>query len=370
MRETLSPESTIGTLSHQSSKAVYQIEPLQDPRWDGLVERHPRASLFHSRAWLEALRRTYGYEPIAYTTSPPGELLRNALVLCRVESRLTGRRLVSLPFSDHCEPLVQHADELQSLLQKLQEESQTGQWRYIEIRPLALPYTTAPLPYASARYTLHRLDLKPDLQTIFGAFHKDSIQRKIKRARREGLTYETGATGSNLDTFYWLLTITRRRHGVPPQPKIWLRNLIECFGPDLQISIAFHDRTPVAGMLTIRHKNTLVYKYGGSDIRFNRLGSIHCLYWESIRRAKALGLEELDLGRSDAEQSGLITFKRRWGATESILTYFRLAPSNSPLHWFETPGTTWKARAARSVLAHVPLRVLPVLGGLLYKHMG
>ena len=37
--------------------------------------------------------------------SPPDEPLENGFLFCRVESWLTGRRLVSLPFSDHCEPL-------------------------------------------------------------------------------------------------------------------------------------------------------------------------------------------------------------------------------------------------------------------------
>ena len=92
---------------------VYRLQPLEDPRWADLVDRHPRSSVFHTIAWLEALRRTYGYEPVAYTTSSPGERLKNGLVFCRVASWITGRRLVSLPFSDHCEPLVDSlADEV------------------------------------------------------------------------------------------------------------------------------------------------------------------------------------------------------------------------------------------------------------------
>lgn len=51
---------------------LYQIDPVRDPRWSELLENHPRASIFHTAGWLEALRRTYGYEPIAYTSSPPG----------------------------------------------------------------------------------------------------------------------------------------------------------------------------------------------------------------------------------------------------------------------------------------------------------
>src|SRR4051812_78616 len=92
--------------------AVYRLQPLEDQRWADLVDRHPHSSVFHSVAWLEALHRTYGYELVAYTTSSAGEPLKNGLVFCRVASWITSRRLVSLPFSDHCEPLVHSlADE-------------------------------------------------------------------------------------------------------------------------------------------------------------------------------------------------------------------------------------------------------------------
>jgi len=86
---------------------VYEIDPLWDPRWQALLARDSRASIFHHPSWLDALRRTYGYQPTVLTTTPPGGELTNGVVLCRVDSWLTGRRMVSLPFSDHCEPLAE-----------------------------------------------------------------------------------------------------------------------------------------------------------------------------------------------------------------------------------------------------------------------
>ena len=61
---------------------VYELNPLKDARWAALLAKHPRASIFHSIAWLEALHRTYGYEPIVFTTAPPGPPL--AMVLYHV----------------------------------------------------------------------------------------------------------------------------------------------------------------------------------------------------------------------------------------------------------------------------------------------
>ena len=108
-------------MSETVSNSLQRIEPLQDPRWGKFLERHPRASVFHTPAWLEALRRTYGYVPVAYTTSLPGRELEDGVVLCQVDSWVTGRRLVSLPFSDHCEPLVDGAERARSVFARAWE---------------------------------------------------------------------------------------------------------------------------------------------------------------------------------------------------------------------------------------------------------
>src|ERR1700722_17589433 len=114
---------------------VYRIDPLKDERWVRFVEEHPDASVFHTPAWLTALERTYGYEPVAFTTSAPGLRLTNGIVFCHVKSWATGSRMVSLSFSDHCHPLVYGTGSLPSLLSALQEEAQHGRWKYMELRP-------------------------------------------------------------------------------------------------------------------------------------------------------------------------------------------------------------------------------------------
>src|SRR5579862_551295 len=277
--------------------AVYQIRPLHDSRWSEFLHRHPRASVFHSPEWLESLQRTYGFEPCAYTTSPPGVGLQNSLVFCRVESWLTGRRLVSLPFSDHCDPLVTNREDLQRIIFALDEELHREKLLYIEVRP-KLPLGQM-IPCQS-RYVhcSHHIDLSAELGTLFENFHKDSTQRKIRRAERECLTYEDGRSPALFDRFWHLYLLTRRRHKAPPQPKQWFHNLISCFGPALKIRITCKDGHPIAAILTIQYKDTLVYKYGCSDVRYNSLGGTHLLFWKCIQEAKRESVRVFDLGRS------------------------------------------------------------------------
>ncbi len=111
----LLPEA-LGLPSRLDTMSIHTIDPLSDRRWDDLVARHPNASAFHQRGWLEALARTYGYEPVVFTTSSPTAELKNGLVFCRVKSWLTGSRLVSLPFSDHCEPICDSTEEMKTLI--------------------------------------------------------------------------------------------------------------------------------------------------------------------------------------------------------------------------------------------------------------
>jgi hypothetical protein len=365
------PEETPSVVE---SKPVYChchcIEPLKDRRWEEFVQRHPRGSLFHSSAWLEALSRTYGYRPIAYTTSPAGRDLENGVVFCQVESWLTGRRLVSLPFSDHCEPLVDTPEDMQAIAVALEQECRGGPWRYIEMRPLQGFEIVTSLPHTTVPYTFHQLDLRPDLDTLFRNCHKNSTQRKILRAEREGLECREGSTKELLDCFYKLHTITRQRHNRPPQPRKWFVNLMDCFGDALKVRVAFQGDRPVAALVTIRHKDTLVYKYGGSDSRFNNLGSMHFLLWRAIQEAKASGLHFFDFGRTEAAQHGLVTFKKRWGTAESSLIYSRYGLSDKVTHMFESSAASWKSRVAKYLLAHMQPGVLSLAGRALYRHVG
>jgi lipid II:glycine glycyltransferase (peptidoglycan interpeptide bridge formation enzyme) len=354
----------------QGSQTLYRFEPLNDPRWRVFLQNHPRASVFHSTEWLEALRRTYGYETIAMTTSPPDVALQNAVVFCRVESWLTGRRLVSLPFSDHCDVLTDSEEDLATMTANLEKEVCQQKLRYAELRTTRKLNTALLGSHSVHACYLHYIDLRPDLNTLLKNCHGDSTRRKIRRAEREGLIYEEGRSADLLDSFYRLLLLTRRRHLLPPQPKKWFQTLIDSFGAALKIRVAFKDNLPISAILTLRYKNTLVYKYGCSDAKFHPLGGMHLLLWKSIEDAKQDGLDTFDLGRSECEHSGLVTFKDHWSASRMPITYIRLLSSAQSKGAFKAGVSGWKVRAAKSTLRYLPDCILSSAGDLAYKHMG
>jgi hypothetical protein len=345
-------------------REVYELEPLADPRWPVLVSTHPRASVFHTRAWLSALRISYGYRPLVLTTCPPDAQLTEGIVFCEVRSWLRGRRLISLPFSDHCEPLFSDPRALDAVLTQARSAVEHGRYKRMEIRPHAAQGEQFRSFQPKAGAVLHRLDLGVSADQLFRSFHKDCIQRKIRRAERENVNYEEGSSEERLIDFYRLMTLTRQRHGLPPQPLQWFRALIAAFGPSLKIRIARKNGTAVAGIVTLSHLRKMVYKYGCSDALANKYGGMPLLFWQTIQEAKAEGRIELDMGRTDLDDPGLSVFKEHLGGVPTPLTYWSYPAQEMRIR------PAWQRDLTRRVVSASPVCLLQFAGRILYRHMG
>lgn len=341
---------------------LHQVDPLTDARWKEFVERHPASTIFHTPEWLRALRESFGYEPVVLTSSGPGEQLGNGLPFCRVRSWLTGTRLVSLPFSDHCEPLGTGL-EVCELLQALPGEVTRERVNYIEIRPILTP---VPDGYGEAEvFCLHKLDLSPTSEEIFQKLHKSSVQRRIRKAERGELQYDEGTSEWHLKEFYRLFVMTRKKLRLPPQPIDWFRKLLVCLKERMKISVVLHDGNVIASLISLHYKNTTIYKYGGSNAELHSLAGVPFLFWKAILAAKQRGAQTFDFGRSDLHATGLITFKNRWGTTVTPLVYWRCGKMRQ--HKWEDRN---KLRILQSCARILPTNLMVRIGNTLYRHIG
>jgi len=342
----------------------YTLDPLLDRRWDDLVASHPQASAFHTTGWLRALANTFGYQPIVLTSTPPHQRLLDGVVFCEIRSWITGSRLISLPFSDHAEPLLRDSGPKRELEQWVQAAHSLHGWKYVELRPIfEQSEATSPLK-VSQSFWFHSLNLSPSIEQLFASLHKNCIQRRIRHAEHEHLTYERGASDELIRAFYNLLIITRRRFGLLPQPQTWFRNVLAGMSPNAEIRLARKDDVPIAAIFTLRHRDTVVYKYGCSDHRFHHLGGMPFLFWKLIEESKSEGAEQIDFGRTDLDNSSLTEFKDRLGTIRTKINYLRY-PTN------EKAGLAPLARmtAARDLCSLLPSPLSSALGRLVYRHV-
>lgn len=344
---------------------IYTLDPMRDGRWDVLVASHPCASAFHQQGWLEALERTYGYRPVVLTSTPPGEPLSDGIAFCEVKSWITGSRLVSLPFADHAEPLQDGIGDPSEFIAWIRTEYRRHNLKYVELRPLSWEMQPDGPLAASQSFWFHTLNLAPSIEKIFQGLHKNCLQRRIRRAERAQLSYERGCSEDSLDDFYRLLMITRRRHRLLPQPRAWFRNLVACLGTNVEIRLARKDGIPIAAILALYHRKTVVYKYGCSDERFHHLAGMPFLFWKLIEESKIAGAEQLDLGRTDLDNTGLVEFKDRFGTERKRITYLRYSEPKMQKSLLRSylPET-------RRLFSVLPDALSSRMGRMLYRHVG
>lgn len=343
--------------------AFYTLDPTNDSRWDDLVKSHSLSSVFHRREWLQTLVDTYGYRPLVLTTAAPEQPLSDGIAFCEIKSWITGKRLVSLPFSDHTDPLLNEDSSGTELAEWIAAATRRHNLSYVELRPFTWQGSLDTLGMGQA-FWVHILDLTKTESELFRNLDKSSLQRRIRKAEREQLEYERGSSENLLDEFCDLLLITRRRHQLLPQPRSWFRNLAKNLKSDFVVRIARKDGKAIAAIVTLRHRSMAVYKYGCSDERYHHLAGMPLLFWKVITECRAEGAETLDFGRTEPENEGLLRFKDQFGTVRRKITYLRYPQ---------------KARGAHGV-SQIPfaghiVSVLPGsfswrLGSILYRHMG
>jgi CelD/BcsL family acetyltransferase involved in cellulose biosynthesis len=340
---------------------IRTLDPLTDPAWRDLVQRDPRATAFHTPEWMDALRRTYGFAPVVYATS--GGEPRGAIPFCLISSWLTGRRLVSLPFSDHCEPLVEDQTQLAAILDDVAFDARLNAWRCVQLRPRTLGGTAAGFERDESNY-FYAIDLRPDVDALLKGIKRDN-REDIRKAERRGLKHVVGREDTFVRAYFRLHAMTRSTQGVPPQPYAWFQNLARCMGEMLEVHLLLQDDVAIAGLVAMTFGDQVMVKYTASDPVRDRQGMGKSLLWKTIVRAKQRGVTSLDWGRCEPEHRGLAQYKERFGAVRSDLVYLRNPPA--ALHGHRP---SWATRAAKSLVPRMPVTVLTAAGRVAYRHVG
>jgi len=332
-----------------------------DERWIHFVDSLPAANIFHSPAWMNLMAECYGYRPMAIAIQSKDGELEAGLPILEVRSRLTGRRWVALPFTDHCAPLTKAghgAEELCEFLSDLQAEKEVP---LIEVKG-ELPIR--PEVYSVNDQVLHVLDIGSNPDAVFARFNPKRIRWSIHKAEKEGVNVRWGADRLDLDVFYRLHVETRHRLGVPVQPRryfelLWRRVIDAGLG---FILLAYIGNHPIAGGVFLTFNTTLTFKYAASDKNFWHLYPNNLLIWTAIQWGCENGFRVFDMGKTDVGNAGLRSFKAGWGASESTLTYSIL--SRNP----RSDRSEWLQSAAGHLLRRLPQFACRLAGEMLYKH--
>jgi CelD/BcsL family acetyltransferase involved in cellulose biosynthesis len=338
-----------------------------DPHWITFVESNADAGIFHHPAWSQLMVECYGYRPFIIAVPEKGAKFAAGVPLMEINSPITGRRWVSLPFSDYCDPLYTDKSALQELVEQITRCAAQNKISNLELRGI---YPVLASSSAYSKYVIHKIDLGPGEQKVWAHIH-EMHRRNVKIARENDVKVVLGDTLEHLEEFYHLHLLTRRRQGVPIQPKKFFE-ILKRLLLDRELgflSLAYKDGQCIAGAIFLHWKKTLTYKFGASRDDNLKYRPNNLVMWSAIQWGCEHGYTCFDMGRTDLANTGLRTFKDRWGAREMPLFYTSLGANSSSVGK-QTGGAGKIEKTMHVILQNSPAWVCRLTGELLYKHFG
>lgn len=305
--------------------SVITVDPCSDARWQTLVHKYP-SSVFHSAEWMRVLTDTYGFDIQAHLVVDADGAPQAGLPFCRI-SDLRGERIVSLPFCDYLDPLVESAEQWNLLLDQLAAEGV----------PVIFRCLHNPVPLANGRLQefkrarWHGIDLRPDLDTLWMSLN-GAARRAIKKAEQSHLQIVVAEDRSMMRAFFEMhLRVRKYKYQLVAQPYRFFENIWHHFMEAQRgmVLLALQEGEVVAGIVFLRWRDTLFYKFNASALTNLSYRPNDLLVWMGIQQAKAQGLQRFDFGLSDWDQAGLLQYKRKFASEERTIHFLEYDSNGS-----------------------------------------
>ena len=339
------------------------IDPLEYRHWDDLLQSNCGASFFHTSCWARVLHETYRYKPLYFSVVEDKKLLFSIPIM-EVKGLINAKRGVSLPFTDYCEPLSSKDMPFKDLFDKLILYGKKSAWKYIEVRGGEDLFQGV---QPSLYYYDHNIDITQNEKDIFLGL-KGSTRRNIKKAVRDGVEIKVSDSFQSIKEFYNLHCLTRKSHGLPPQPYIFFNNIYKhIIAKGLgYVALAKVNSKTIAAMVCFHFGEEALYKFGASNKKYNCFRANDLLMWTMIKWYSSRHFKRFGLGRTAASNTGLRRFKVGFGSIESKKYYYRYSLAEND---FIKTGSL-ESGIHNKVFAHMPIPMLKLLGSVLYRYAG
>ncbi|HPC02633.1 MAG TPA: GNAT family N-acetyltransferase [Syntrophales bacterium] len=269
---------------------------------------------------------------------------------------------MSLPFTDHCDPLFTGIP-FRSLFDAAVETGRERSWKILETRTTWDPFGTV-RPYET--FLGHVLDLTAGEERIFSRF-SGATRRNLRKAGREGVEVSIGNSWGDTAEYYRLHCLTRKKHGLPPQPLKFFKKIQEhvISKHGGAVFLARRGGKSAAGAVFFHFHDGVLYKFGASDPELQEFRASNGVMGEAIRHYAGRGFRHLCFGRTEPGNEGLRRFKLGWGPEERTIYYHRYGILKKALLAGEPPRSPRWNR----LFGKLPIPVLQIIGRAVYGFM-
>ena len=344
-----------------TASSFRRLDPLRDGEWDRIISKHPGATVFHSSRWAKVLSETYEFTPHYYVQD--GERGEDeAFCLMEIRSWLTGRRAVSLPFTDRCEPLL-YESGFDAAVAVARELGIAANLKKIEFR--GVPAEIA--GQGPAQFLEHSVDLSPGAERLFECF-ESSVRRAVRKAEKSGVHVTIERSIEAVREYFSLHCITRRKHGVPPPPFSFFENIYKHLinAGFAFVALARIGGDALAGAIFFHFQGKAEYKFGASSGTLEAVRPSNAVMWAGIKHLAETGCQRVSLGRTSIRNEGLRRYKLGWGTKEIELRYLKISPRSGQY----LPDSDLAEGFHTKLLRLLPPILFQRIGANLYRHLG
>jgi FemAB-related protein (PEP-CTERM system-associated) len=339
-----------------------QVQPYagEQNEWDRFVHATPGGTFFHLIGWKEVLEETFGFRAHYLVARCAGEMV-GVLPLFELRSAFGKAALLSLPFAVEggvCVTDDEARSALESAALTLQAQRRA---QHLELRD---GLDGAGFQVREGLFYRFRRALAATDEENMAAIPRKQ-RRMIRVGQQSGLVARTGS--SDLDAFYDLYARSVRNLGTPVFSRRYFQLFLERFPSDCELLTVWHERTPVAAVMSFYFNDTVLPYYAGSRREYFRYAVNDFMYWELMRQACARGARLFDFGRSK-KGTGAYDFKSHWGFEPEPLRYRVARNGDQPVS--ERSMSSDSVQLLRRAWQRLPLPVTKVLGPFFIRRYG
>jgi FemAB-related protein (PEP-CTERM system-associated) len=279
--------------------------------WNAFVAASPGGNFYQRYEWQQVNRELLGHDVLSLVAEG-AERVVGVLPLVHVRSRLFGSILSSMPFVNLGGPAAEDPAVEALLVADACRRAEALGCDYLEIRTNR---ALGDLVAVSNKVSM-TVPLDGGAAAVWESFSRKH-RKNVRRAQQEELEIRSGGI-ELLEPFYHLMERSWRALGTPLYRKGYFAGILERFGSDILIFVAYHGGVPVATAFNGLFRETVEGMWAAVDPAYRQLQPNYVLYWAMIQHVAERGFRRFHLGRSTAD-SGAAQFKARWNAAPEPL---------------------------------------------------
>ena len=296
---------------------IAELRTGEEDAWDSYVYESDASTFYHQIGWRNVVLKTYGHKPRYLVARGDDGGIIGVLPMFLMESRMFGRKLVSVPFAPYGGVCADDAGVGRALMEEGERVARDEGVDYFEIRGLSDDARYGGGLVTNDTYFTLILRLERDPELVWQGFSR-KVRNATRKAMKSGL--EVGMDGDYLRDFYRIYARNMRDLGAPVHAYSFYANLRGEFPEQTGIAVVRCDGRVIASIFLLYFRDTVISGWASSDKSYQRFNPNNLLYWAVIKDSCETGYEYFDFGRSIAD-SGTYRFKKPWGAEVAQLCY-------------------------------------------------